>query len=158
MMDTLTSWWRSREPRERLLVALAVVLSLVLGVYQFAWKPAEQFRLRAERAYETALVDNMLVHQATRHGVADGQAETSREPLQTVLTTSAGLYGLTISRLRPAENDGMNLWLDSASPQLLYAWLSELEVRHGVRVGKAALRTTPESGAVSANLYVQRME
>ena len=158
MMETVSNWWRGREPREHVLISVAVLLSVVLGFHQLVWNPAMAFQQGAERAYETALVDYALVQQAARRTNPQSDVTTAREPLQTVLTSTAGLYGLTISRLRPAENDGMNLWLDTAPPQLLYAWLSELELRHGVRVERAALRITPDAGTVSANLYVQRRE
>ena len=158
MMETLLQWWRTREPREHILIVVALSLSLALGFYQFVWKPADAFRLNSERAFEAALVDSALVQQASRRGGTDDASATNRQPLQTVLTSSSALYGLTISRLRPAENDGMTLWLDSASPQLFYSWVSELELRHGVRVEQASIRTTPETGMVSINLYVHRPE
>lgn len=150
------AWWSAREPRERVLILLAGGLGLAVLLWQGVLVPSQAAVERAERRLESALTDLASVDSASQAGLAAREAPTRDQPLQSVLSSTADLYGLTISRISPAENEGLNIWLDEVSPQLLYAWMAELESRHGIRVGKASLRREGETGQVGANLYLER--
>lgn len=152
----IRAWWSAREPRERILLLVALGLSLAAVLWQGVLVPSRMAVETAERRLESALVDLASVRAAREARAGARAAPTRDQPLQSVLSETADLYGLTISRISPAENEGLNIWLDEVSPQLLYAWISELEARHGVRVGKASLRREGESGRIAANLYLER--
>lgn len=158
MMKGFQAWWGAREPREQLLISVAVFLSLVLGLYQFAWVPSVAFRERAEQAYRIALSDNAAVHAATRPTGETRQVNTGSQPLQLVVTQTSGFYGLEITRMLPDESTGLNLWLDNVPAETFYAWLSELEREHGVRVEKASVRLVSAEAHVNANIFVRRVE
>ena len=158
MTGGVRQWWLEREPREKLLLAVAGALCVLIAAYQFAFMPSSAFRAEQERAFSAALSEYAYVSSVTDN-MMETRSDPSREqPLQAVLTNTSGLYGLTISRLVPAEADGMNVWLDSASPQLLFAWVADLERSHGVRVERAAIRRNQEGDKVTANLFLQRQE
>ena len=152
----IVEFWNTREPRERLLLGVALALSLALAVYQFLWTPALSFQSKAKRDYANAQSDFSLVQQSV--GSLNGPVNTtgSQAPLQSVVVDVAGVYGLTISRIEPASDGGLNLWFEAESPNGLFAWLSDLHANHGVFVGKASMRTVQNGEAVSANLYVNR--
>jgi len=152
----IQTWWTEREPRERQLLLIAGGLSAVLVLHQFIYLPSQAFADTQAQRHRTALSEYADVKVAARTATSRNAPETINQPLQSLLTNTAGLYGLSISRLSPAEDNGLNLWLDGVSPQLLYAWIGDLEASHGVRVGKASLRADPEGTTISANFYMSR--
>lgn len=157
-MGGMQQWWLDREPRERWLIAVAVILSLVVAIYQFILVPSAKFRADQTRAFSTALSEYAYVSSATQTVTAKKSVPSRSQPLQSVLTTTSDLYGLTISRLAPAESNGLNVWFDDVAPELLYAWLGEIEREHGVRVERAAIRRNTGSEGVNANLFLVRAE
>ncbi|MEM7767983.1 MAG: type II secretion system protein M [Pseudomonadota bacterium] len=150
------TWWNGLEAREKQLILIAGVLSAVIGLYQLILVPSLGFADSQQQRYRAALSEQADVRAAAAQARTTAAPETANQPLQSVLTNTAGLYGLTITRLAPAENDGLNLWFDGVPPQILYAWIGDLERAHGVRVGKASLRNDPEGGTISANFYMAR--
>ncbi len=152
----IRTWWSGLEARERMLVLVAGALVTVIVLYQFVLVPSRQYAESRTLRYRAALSEYQDVRAVAALAGEVRAPESAGQPLQSVLTRTAGLYGLTITRLAPAENDGLNLWLDDVSPQLLYAWLGDLERAHGVQVGKAALRADGEGNTVSASFYVSR--
>jgi type II secretory pathway component PulM len=156
MTDAVRAWWSLREAREKWLIALAIILSLVLGIYQFALVPSASYRGEQRRAFEAALEARALVSTAIAQRASRREPERENQPLQSVLTRTSDLYGLSIARLAPGDDGGLNVWLEGVPPQLLYAWIGELERTHGVRVAKASLRREEAGEALTANLYMRR--
>ncbi|MEL6781979.1 MAG: type II secretion system protein GspM [Pseudomonadota bacterium] len=152
----MMAWWTAREAREQLLIIVAAILAVAVALFQFGLIPSATARDRAERAYANALAENADVRKAAARRVKTADAASRNEPLQTVVTNTSDLYGMTITRLLPAENDGLNLWLESEYPQTVFAWLTDLETNHGVRVGKASLRRNSDEQTVSVNVYLAR--
>lgn len=149
-------WWSSLEANERRLITIAGLMLVFIVLYQFIYLSSNSAVEQARRGYADALSENAAVVEATRSFVASSEAATSNQPLQTVVTNTADAYGMTITRLIPAENDGINLWLEAEAPQTVYSWLSELERAHAVRVGKASLRRNSDEQTVSVNVYLSR--
>lgn len=154
----MKAWWNARDERERLILLVGGVIAALIVLYQFAWLPAEAYRARAERDHVSALGDLAAVRRVEASAVADTSAPTSAQPLQSVITRTAEGFGLSISRLVPAGEEGMNVFFDAAPPLLVYAWLGELERNHGVRVGgTSTLRKNSDNETVSANIFLSRV-
>jgi general secretion pathway protein M len=154
----MKAWWNARDAREQLILMVGGAIALLVLVYQFAWLPAESFRARAERDHAAALANLAAVQRAEANTVVERATPTASQPLQSVITRTAEGFGLTISRLVPAGDEGMNVFLDAAPPLLVYAWLGELERNYGVRVGgNSTLRKNSDNQTVSANIYLVRL-
>jgi len=154
--DGVKTWWNTRETREKGLILVALLLSVVLGVYQFALVPSARYREAQKTDFQTALEDHAMVSAAIVQRVSRAEPESANQPLQSVLSRTSELYGLSITRLLPADEGGLNVWLEGISPKLLYAWIGELERSHGVRVAKASLRRDEDRKTLTANLYMKR--
>jgi len=154
----MKAWWDAREEREKLILLVGGVIAVLVVVFQYAWLPAKSYRERAERDHASALADLAAVRRAEASTLAATAAPTSAQPLQSVITRTAEGFGLTISRLVPAGEDGMNVFLDAAPPLLVYAWLGELDRNHGVRVGgTSTVRKNSDNQTVSANIFLLRV-
>lgn len=152
----IKAWWSSRDVRERILIGVAGLLTCAILLVQFVLLPAQAFAGRQERAYAAALAEQADVRAALAGRMQAGAVESRERPLQAVLTSSAELYGLSIARLLPAEDEGLNLWIEDVPAELVYAWIAELERVHAVRVGRASIRRNREGDTVNVNLYVSR--
>lgn len=153
----MMTWWNEREPRERLILTVGLIVALTLGLFQFAWVPSQEFRDRAERAHASALTDIVAVKRQKSFLGGEVAVETTNQPIQSVITRMADGFGLPLARLVPAGSEGMNVFIDAASPLLLYAWLGELERVHGIRVGATStVRRNSDNQTVNANLYLSR--
>lgn len=152
----MMGWWISLSQRERLLIAVAGILTMLFILFQFVAKPSWDSKDRAERGYANALEDWHAVQRAAGAGTKSGNFATSGMPLQTVVTNTADSYGLTITRLLPDESNNLNVWMDSVNSNTAFFWLKELETNHGIRVGQASLRQDTASDTVSLNVYLTR--
>lgn len=151
----MMAWWNAREIREKWILLIGGVIALAVVLFQFAWLPSQEYRQRAERAHAAAALDLSLIR--AQEAQAGQTISSSNQPIQSVITRLADGYGLTLSRLIPAGDAGMNVFIDAADPLLIYAWLLELERAHGIRVGATStLRRNADQSTVSANLYVSR--
>ena len=154
----MKDFWEARDARERLLLLIAGALTIAFVLFQFIWTPAQDFRSRAERGLATASSDLELVRQSTAVAIDQSRPETLNTPLQSVVTDMATVYGLTISRIEPSQNDALTLWFEAVAPTAIYAWLVDLENSHGVKVQKASIRLTQDGLNVSANVNVSRAQ
>ena len=154
----MNAWWNARDERERLILLVGGLMAAAIILYQYVWLPAEAYRERAERDHASALIDLAAIRRAEASSLADTGSTASAQPLQSVITRTAEGFGLTISRLVPAGEEGMNVFFDSAPPLLVYAWLGELERNNGVRVGgTSTLRKNSDNQTVSANIFLTRL-
>lgn len=152
----MKDWWKAREPREQWLLLLGGGVALTVLIFQYVWEPSTRFVSQQRTVLATALSERADVRRAVSNRVDGPMEPRSQQPLQLLLTQTADLYGLTLSRIVPAEDNGFNVWLDEARPVLFYAWVAELEREYGVRVGKASLRRNSDERTVNANIYMSR--
>jgi type II secretory pathway component PulM len=59
--------------------------------------------------------------------------------IRIVATETAREMGVAVTRLNPAENDGLSIWLDGTEPTLLFRWLLRLREEHGIAVWRASI-------------------
>lgn len=152
----LTAHWRRLAPREqRLLLLAAAVLALLLG-YGLLWSPwqaarerlrADNARLRADLAWLQQLAPQVQALRA-RQPAAGAQAGG---PLPVRLDASVRAAGLGehLSRLEPAADGSVKLWLNDAPLDGVLAWLAELAAQ-GVLVEALGLGPGAGPGLVNA--------
>lgn len=154
----LTAHWRRLAPREqRLLLLAAAVLALLLG-YGLLWSPwqaarerlrADNARLRADLAWLQQLAPQVQALRA-RQPAATAQAGG---PLPVRLDASVRTAGLGehLSRLEPAADGSVKLWLNDAPLDGVLAWLAELDAQ-GVAVQSLSLGPGAGPGLVNARV------
>ena len=152
----LAEFWKARDDRERKLLLLAAALFGTVLSWQFVYLPSSDFRRRTEARAQAAQSDLAVVASLVGRRQSGSGGDRSGTPVQSVVTDTANVYGLSIGRIEPSPDGSLTLWFDKVSPSLLYAWLLDLEQSHGVRVGKASLRLNQDGETVSANIFVER--
>ncbi|ACT59151.1 type II secretion system protein GspM [Hirschia baltica] len=154
----IKNWWAAREPREKLLLSICLVLTLTIVLFQFIFGPSVEFRDRASKRYLSQASSHSEVVQTLRvYENSPRQVNAvSAGPVQGVVSDSSAVFGIDISRIEPTSNGDLTLWIEEIDPQSLYAWLTDLEINHGISVNKASIRMNKDTVTVNANVLVSR--
>lgn len=152
----MTAHWRRLAPREqRLLLLAAAVLALLLG-YALLWAPwqaarerlrADNARLRADLAWLHQLAPQV---QALRAQQPAATAQVGGPlPVRLDASVRTADLGEHLSRLEPAADGSVKLWLDDAPADGVLAWLAEVSAQ-GVAVESLGLGPGAGPGLVNA--------
>ncbi len=157
MMD----WWRAREPREQLLVALGGVVFVLVMLIQFVVIPVVTGKAEARRAFdnEARVLDALVAELAARPvalaaGTSTAQSSLSGDALRTAVTTLARERGLSVARVQSGADGRISIAMDSADPKAVFGWISECRAQYGVVVSRATLSQSRD-GTVRASVEVQ---
>ncbi len=139
MMD----WWRSREPREQLLLAAAGLVAVVVALVQGVWAPVASAREEAGGRRERASRDLATIQQgvAVMSGPDSGSqsAPPNPETFRAAVVASARERGLSINRLQTGPGGEVSVSMDDADPRVLFSWLAETRTLPGGEVISAAI-------------------
>ena len=147
-------FWTEREPRERLLIAVALgLLALVIGL-QFVLKPLMAYpdaqKLKLDQAERDLVV--MKEGRVALSGPAPVEKQIiNANQAQTMITNSAQDNGLTIARRQPNGDTGLTVWIEDAESKLLYRWLDDITSQYNVGLLGANVNRN-DGGSVRAQL------
>jgi general secretion pathway protein M len=159
LLDRYLARWRELGPRERIMVAGAGGLLVIVLFYLLLWSPMQQdiARLRASVPKERA---KLAMMQAQASQVAQLRTSAGQAPpignLLSTLEQSAVTRGLrqNINRIEPEGAAGARVSFDEVSFNALVGWLADLQGQ-GIRVENAGIQRRPGSGLVSARLLLR---
>jgi general secretion pathway protein M len=156
-MNQLRAWLGGLAPRERNLVYLAAALLGIAVVYFALVLPvttaARQRAARLEQKSADLAWMRQVAPQVMAAAAASGAAASSESLVVLVDRTGreAGL-GSSIRDQSPSGAQGLRLRLESASFDVLVAWLASLQQQYGVRVDAATIDAAGAPGLVNASL------
>lgn len=131
-IEAARQWWLSRSDRERVLLAVMLVIVLGVGGWYGVVSPlrhaaqAEQARVKAA-AVRLVSLKAMAAASAPRSGRSVGAP-------QALVEASAAKAGVPISRRRQDANSGFTIWIDAIDARALLPWVAALEQEGGVVV------------------------
>ena len=146
-MSALTERWGAFAPRERLLIAVAGALALVLLLSVLVLRPLSNARADGVRAFEEAVATRAAVARAA--GGA-GQAGPATGDLRAAAQETADAFGIVVDRY-DFQDGVVDLTVSDVDAPTLYAWLTTLAEQRGVTVREAQLRAG-DDGLVTARL------
>ncbi len=147
----MRGWWDGLDLRERVLVAVAASLTLLVVVWQFILVPTLDARTdaritadratsqlnRIQEAYITQRASDPALVASTRNSnVANGDA------LKAAITQSAQQKGIAIARLQGGRGEPIGVVVERVEPQLAFFWLEEVETRLGGTITRLTLEQT----------------
>jgi type II secretory pathway component PulM len=150
------SWIGGLSSRERLLLAAAATLVLVLGATSFVVTPLRATHERARLDYAGSALDLAEARQAAE--LAASRTAAARVvpagDMRAAVTSAALSRGLAITRMTPVDRGGLAVRLDRADPAVLYAWLADLEASQAVTVRRASLRRIAGTTQLEADVVL----
>ncbi|MCR9269592.1 MAG: type II secretion system protein M [Hyphomonadaceae bacterium] len=140
----MSAWWSGLETRERLLIAIAATLTLLVVIWQFVLVPSVNARAEARANLEEADRDLSRIQESYMLKRAIGAASptnarptsASIEDFKAAVTGSASDIGLSISRLQGDDSASVRLVFENADPRLVFLWLEDIQAKHGGQVSR----------------------
>lgn len=151
-------WWRTRQPREKMLIGVAGIITSAIVLFQFLLIPSNSFKEREARRFQSQSgLYTEVISKLREHGNSAQQKRANANgPVQGIVSDSSSVYGISITRIEPTPSGDLTLWIDEIDPQSLYAWLTDLELNYGISVSKASIRMNKDTQTVNANIFVSR--
>jgi len=155
----MSEYWNNLNRRQQRLLLGAALVVIVLVLFVWVWEPMTETRVaqRQQVAQQQALLDwltavtpvaTQLRRETTRStdlagrsllGLAD---ETAR---------AAGLAG-SLSRIEPAGDRQVRVWLEEADFVATMAWLQKLSIQHPIEVSQLSVDRARQAGQVSVRV------
>ena len=138
----MKAWWTNLEARERLLIALAGLLTALVVIWQFVFVPSMSALAEARADLEESDRDLSRIQEAYMQKRAQGAAaptnarptSASIEDFKAAVTGSADDIGLSIARLQGDNETSVRLVFENADPRLVFLWLEEVQAKHSGQV------------------------
>lgn len=136
----MKAWWYRLSEREQRLIRISAILALVAAFWWGIWQPLQQQLQQSSDALKRAQIQYEQVQQQAEQilalrgsqPAAASQAKFSGSLSQLAGSTSKR-YQQRISRMQPASDNRLQLYLDDSEFNQLLAWLAYLHGR-GVTV------------------------
>jgi len=151
----MTEFWQNLTARERAVVAVAGVLTVLVVGYFMLVRPLADYEAESQRALARA----KAVYQQIDAGAAEVEAArgTTQEKagettsLRVAVAQSAREIGVAISRLQPGADGALTVWVESVPSPVFYRWLETLSAAHGI----APVKVVAQKSSAGVQLRVQ---
>lgn len=144
---------------ERLMVNVVALLILAALVYLILIAPAQrsvstaQLKLSGQQNLVQWIKENEAL---ARMAAGSGGATTkSDQPIQTIITSTAGPLGVTVKRYENESDSKLRVWLEKVPFDKAVRWLDQLESRYGIQIISVSIDAEREPGLVTAKLVLQ---
>lgn len=138
----MSQWWQNMAPRERLLIATAGALTVLLVAWQFVFVPT--MAARAEARVNLDIADRTLSQIQETYVLKRAQGAASAnsariasgniDDFKSAVTGSAGDIGLAIARLQGDDTTSVRLIFENSDPRLIFLWLEDVQAKHSAQV------------------------
>src|SRR5690606_13421558 len=132
----MKEWFLSREPRERLILAVGAVVAVAVIGWGFIWRPLSNGveQMQASVDSKTALL--LDVQRASAIAPDSAPRTSANQSLVALVASTSRAHGVAnaLGRQRPDGASAINIEFQAAAFDNLLGWLIELEREHGVAV------------------------
>jgi general secretion pathway protein M len=161
-MSSLRTWWLAREPRERQVLSIGVLVVVLMLGWALVYKPMADARTSLMRGNERLAADLLSMrHDAARlrSGETGETAARERAGRSLLALVDAGIrdigLGAGLKRIEPAGDGRVRLRLEAVPFDPLAGWLETLAQRHGIVVAEMAATATEYVGQVDVQLVLR---
>lgn len=150
-MENLRNWWSQLAQREQQLVAVMAVIVGVSILYWGIWSPISNAEARA-LSQRNAQASTLAYVKQTANKIAALKQTTGRKAatggsLGSIVTQSAGRFGLTITRMQPQGNK-IQVWMDDVPFESLLGCLDDLVQQKGLSLDNLDVAAADQVGMV----------
>lgn len=152
MIGAVTSWFRSRTPREQLLMQVAVFIIVIGGGLTWGYQTANAYRAEAasDLASAAQLRDDVARLAALNAGPVAVTPATSDGTPRGAATAIAAQFGLAPSAIEPDGPTGLRISFAPAPSHAIYSWVDAVE-RSGLVVTRLSIVRAGEGDLVQGD-------
>jgi len=144
----MMTWFKSREPRERILLSILAGLLVLFAVWFIMSREAGP---NGSSALEAAQTDREFWLRAAPKLNAGAATGARAEFTRGALIDAARKRGVDLSRVQTQSGGGLTVWVDDAATQAFYAIIQDMVTNYAVDVDTALITAAP-AGGVNAQL------
>lgn len=143
-IEAARGWLQGRSPRERVMLGLMVaVIAALLGWYGVV-SPGLSWRAAAAERRSEAQARLVRIEAAAERLAPSGEGARDAGEIQALAERMAAAAGIAAS-FSPAQTGGVDFTVPAAPTALLFAWIGQLQVQHGIE--PVALTVTENADA-----------
>jgi general secretion pathway protein M len=159
----MKQWFEALDSRERIMLFSGVVVLSVFLFYVLVWQPIhsgyDRLKGTISEQRTTALwmqEGAAKVKQLKGAGSNTSQGLGGRSLLAvTDSTARAGGLAAAMKRIEPEGSNGVRVWLEGVSFDLLVTWLGLLSNNHGINPDSVSMERSEAAGQVNVRLTLQ---
>jgi type II secretory pathway component PulM len=150
-------WLAGRERDEQRLILALIGVVILTVLWLSVWKPVADWRAQEDNRYRNAqaTLDWMRANEARARELARSGSQVGERSLIPLITRSAELQGITLTRLQPEATGAVSIVLQGQSFNDVVRWLHQLEENNGVTVARVAFDADTRAGLVNAQIRLQ---
>lgn len=158
-LDIAQRRYDSLADNERRIVIGVGLIVVVALIYLILVVPAQrsvadaQLKLAGQQNLLSWMKENEAVARKAASG--GGAVKKSDQPLQTIITSTAGPLGVAVKRYENESENKLRVWLENVPFDKMVRWLDQLETRYGLVIVNIAIDAEKEPGLVTAKLVLQ---
>lgn len=165
-MNTLQSWYKTLQPRERVMVVIGVI-AIVLAVFYYGiWQPLNNGLADAREQVVTETAQSRwmlgLLHeaQALRASDTSNRVKGRNQSLLTIIDATSRARGLAkaVRRIQPSNNNEATVTLDAAPFNALLNWLHMLKQGYSVDIDSLTVTRGKQPGLIQARMKLTRAD
>lgn len=159
----MKQWWLSKTPQEHMAMIVGGTAVLILLLYLIIWRPFEQdlekkiLLVDSQKATLQWMQGNLDLIK--RMGSKQGKnGSPSNEALLTLVDRTAKRAQLRqqIKRIKPQGDNGVQLWVEEVSFDILIRWLGQMTQDHALDIESLNIDRQDGAGLVNARVVLQR--
>lgn len=156
MINIMKDRFSSLTPREQALLGILAVLLMSAIFWFWIFVPLDHWNQRAKQDYKSAALNAQQIRQAMIVAKSMSRTDQDQKPssgldpvsvsdIRTIVSQTTQAAGLSLSRIQPEQEKGLNVWLDDVDGRDLMAWLITLYNQHGISTAKVSLQRGKEN-------------
>jgi len=151
-MKDIQQWWQTLVQRERIVVAVLMVIVVLLTFQALIWQPLYQGRDNARNSVDKqAELLSWMQQQAVNAKQLQSSSSRVRNSSQSIsqrINTAAKRAKIEINRFQTSGDNKVQVWLDNADFSKSLLWLEALQKKYGVVVDSITVSETNKAGLV----------
>lgn len=155
----MSEWLQQLEPRQRMVLMAAALVLFALLLFVQVWEPLKQSSAmeRDRIAQQQALLDWLVAVTPMAQRLQQQRISQRRDSDQSLLglaDQSARAAGLAsaLTRIEPAGQDQVRVWLDNADFVRMMGWLQQLSTQHPIDVTQLSADRSSGEGRVNVRV------
>lgn len=159
----MRDWFESLEPRERLFVAIGVVVVAIALFWGLVWAPLDKGHRELQQRVSTwerslAELRPLASMPQQQSGARPDSAAGSAQSAVVIVDSTLRTHGLGQPKRSQPTPNGIRVEFENVAFDKLVVWLGELSHRYGmdVQAGSLSTATTDSPGRINATLTLER--
>lgn len=152
IQEKLKDWWSSISYREQHLI---VIVSVMFALGSLYWGFILPFQIAGDKAHKNLIEEKLLLEWVQNRAselselrAKNGVSSIGSGPLNQIISTTANRYKISLIRVQPKGDTGLQVWIEPAAFNELLEWMFVLKAQYGISVEFFDVDKTDRPGAV----------